>query len=556
MQLRLSIQAVLALLLSVAVCKHAAADDPTQVPQAQADSVPVGLPIATVNIKHVFDQHSGFQKEIAKLKSEADKLAEDHARLVSELEARKKQLGSEDLPKETRKKLNERLLRTQAELATLAPIRQRDLREREARLYGSVYKEIQDGVAKLARKHHTQVVFRDHELNAETLAAFAILFHERTDRTKELVQLLNGSDSQHAKQVDSDNAKTDKKQFRIAVADLHKILSAYPKHESRLASLREKTRDLETNVADEQTKLKALEAQATLLDRSSKDFEELVKKGSRQKAEAEMRLKAKKKEIDTETARAAEQTLKEITHLIGEFSRTRGISLVLNVSTAPIEPKDPASVLKGVAQQIVYHADHDISDDIITLFSGDAQDSNETQDDDNSKESERFGGKIALMDMAVVYKSNEQFATRMASLKQEIAEFSAYLQNRQSVLEELRSLLNALEQGTETHQATSKQLARESAELKVEVELKKSELKRKEAMCYAATYEEIQESLTRMVRARGIGLVVRFDSQPINSDDQKSILSGLNRTVVFQNEVDITGDFIRVTKAPPSVELR
>jgi hypothetical protein len=33
-------------------------------------------------------------------------------------------------------------------------------------------------------------------------------------------------------------------------------------------------------------------------------------------------------------------------------------------------------------------------------------------------------------------------------------------------------------------------------------------------------------------------------------------MNGINRTVVFQNEVDLTDDVIRLNKAAPSVELR
>jgi hypothetical protein len=59
MQSRLSIRTVLAVLVSVAVCKHVDASDPSQAAQTQADKAQVTLPIVIADVKRVFDLHAG-----------------------------------------------------------------------------------------------------------------------------------------------------------------------------------------------------------------------------------------------------------------------------------------------------------------------------------------------------------------------------------------------------------------------------------------------------------------------------------------------------------------
>jgi Skp family chaperone for outer membrane proteins len=246
---------------------------------------------------------------------------------------------------------------------------------------------------------------------------------------------------------------------------------------------------------------------------------------------------------------------KELNSLVAKFARKHGIHLVVNLDSAAIDPKDPENVITRVNKRIVYWADRDISDHIIKLMKH-AHEAGGAADIEATYEEKLLGGKIAVIDMSDAFKNNDSCAAQKARLQQEAVRFANYMQIRSSALEDLKSVLNALDEGTDAHENTFKQLARESAELSAEIELKNRELRRKEAMCYVQARNEIQGIVTRIARDRGIGLVIRFDRKPMEMDDRESLLRGVNRSVVFQHEIDITDDVIRQVNAASSLELR
>jgi len=53
---------------------------------------------------------------------------------------------------------------------------------------------------------------------------------------------------------------------------------------------------------------------------------------------------------------------------------------------------------------------------------------------------------------------------------------------------------------------------------------------------------EVTQAVEHYARQRNLGLVLRFDGDPIDANNPKAILQGINKTVVHQNGIDITPD--------------
>jgi Skp family chaperone for outer membrane proteins len=157
-----------------------------------------------------------------------------------------------------------------------------------------------------------------------------------------------------------------------------------------------------------------------------------------------------------------------------------------------------------------------------------------------SANASRFG--IAVVDVSFLFKNYSRFTASMASLKQE-------MQATDKQLKGDRDAIQAKEQQARTYNPSSpefKQLDEELARLKAELQLKvgraRKEILEREAKVYYQTYMEVTQAVKHYAQQHNLGLVLRFDGDPIDANYPKAILQGINKTVVHQNGIDITPD--------------
>jgi hypothetical protein len=58
--------------------------------------------------------------------------------------------------------------------------------------------------------------------------------------------------------------------------------------------------------------------------------------------------------------------------------------------------------------------------------------------------------------------------------------------------------------------------------------------------------------VANFARQNNISLVLRFSSEPIEPDDRNSVLQGINRAVVYQNQLNITGHVLKEINSTPA----
>jgi hypothetical protein len=68
-------------------------------------------------------------------------------------------------------------------------------------------------------------------------------------------------------------------------------------------------------------------------------------------------------------------------------------------------------------------------------------------------------------------------------------------------------------------------------------------MEREAKVCYTA-YNEVLQQVTEFANRNSIGLVLRFNSEEIDPDERGSVLQGVNRTVVYQRNLNITGPIL------------
>jgi hypothetical protein len=73
--------------------------------------------------------------------------------------------------------------------------------------------------------------------------------------------------------------------------------------------------------------------------------------------------------------------------------------------------------------------------------------------------------------------------------------------------------------------------------------LRKDFLER-EAKVYYQTYLEVVDAVNTYAKRQNIGLVLRFNGEPVDPNRREDVLREINKPVVVQDQVDITPDVL------------
>ena len=149
------------------------------------------------------------------------------------------------------------------------------------------------------------------------------------------------------------------------------------------------------------------------------------------------------------------------------------------------------------------------------------------------------GGIVAVLDVAKVFKEHAQFNASMEAIKKEIEVFEEdFRGKRESLQNQIRALQSL--QGQPEFKTEEAALARKEADLQIEANQKRAEILSKEAEIYYSTYNEVVATVARLSGSYGISMVIRYDSGAIDQTDRASVIKGVNRSVVFQRDLDLT----------------
>ena len=151
-------------------------------------------------------------------------------------------------------------------------------------------------------------------------------------------------------------------------------------------------------------------------------------------------------------------------------------------------------------------------------------------------------GLVTVLDVAKVFENHPVFKANMDKLKGEVQAFQQKVRAQVTDLTKKRQqLTQKYKIGTPEFKKEEEALAREEAELKVKTGQTEREYMDKEARLYYDTYIEVQQIVANFARANNISLVLRFDSTEIDKTNRASVSSGVNRFIVYQEKLDLTG---------------
>ncbi len=153
------------------------------------------------------------------------------------------------------------------------------------------------------------------------------------------------------------------------------------------------------------------------------------------------------------------------------------------------------------------------------------------------------GTSVAVIDLQDVFKKHARFTAAMEDLKKDNEALAAYARTEQAKLQKMLEALKDLKPGSPDYKRKEEEIAHIDSDVRVQLSLKRKELREREAKLHYQAYEEISAAVQEFADRNGIGLVVRFSADEIDPTNPESIMMGLSRQVVYQRNLNIT-DFV------------
>ena len=154
------------------------------------------------------------------------------------------------------------------------------------------------------------------------------------------------------------------------------------------------------------------------------------------------------------------------------------------------------------------------------------------------------GARIAVIDVNHIFKNHLGFKQSVEAWKQRVKNAETKMKGKNQLIEQQVEQLRIYKPGTKEFKNLEEQVAKERADLQVEVQINKKELMLAEAKMYLSVYQQLKEQVAYFARQHNITLVMRYNSGDVDPEDPRQIQSLMLRPVLFQDRIDITNDLL------------
>ena len=154
--------------------------------------------------------------------------------------------------------------------------------------------------------------------------------------------------------------------------------------------------------------------------------------------------------------------------------------------------------------------------------------------------------RIALIDMAKVFKTSAFFDRRRDQLKEKIAGSETEAKKMAADIKALQNKLTRFEKGSDDAKEVEGELKRKTEEFEGFRKKTQEDILKAEAVIYHETYTLVETAVKDYAKLHAIDLVLRFNSEPLDDQDPQKLIQGMNRQVVFHREMDITDPIIEM----------
>jgi len=151
---------------------------------------------------------------------------------------------------------------------------------------------------------------------------------------------------------------------------------------------------------------------------------------------------------------------------------------------------------------------------------------------------------IAVVDVSYIFNNHRRHQANLESMKKEMTTTEAELKSDGEKIRQMEEQRNTFNVGSPEYKQLDEELARNMAEFNLKMTRLRKSFMEREAKAYYQTYLEVNDAVKSYAMQHNIGIVLRFNGDRADANRREDVLREINKTVVFQNQVDITPDVL------------
>lgn len=149
--------------------------------------------------------------------------------------------------------------------------------------------------------------------------------------------------------------------------------------------------------------------------------------------------------------------------------------------------------------------------------------------------------RIAVIDIKYIVDNHVRYEQDREGLKVHFEKKSTALNSEREAILKMEAELKKYKINSAEHVALEEKIQRAKAEWTLKANKLKKEFNKSEAQLLWNVYYEIKTETKRHCDLNGIGLVIQFNGDPIDSQQLQAVVVGVNRPIVYNNQkLDIT----------------
>ena len=158
------------------------------------------------------------------------------------------------------------------------------------------------------------------------------------------------------------------------------------------------------------------------------------------------------------------------------------------------------------------------------------------------------GPNVALLDVSYLFEKLPHFKAYMTQVTEDAQKAQDVVKREE---QEIRKLAETAEanRGSPKFKAIEEEITRRRGDLAVQIELQRRNFQQRQAKIYYSVYKEIQDQASMVCAQYGYDIVLRFSGDPVDAERPESVLSYINRPVVwYDQQRDITPFVLKAIK--------
>jgi Skp family chaperone for outer membrane proteins len=154
----------------------------------------------------------------------------------------------------------------------------------------------------------------------------------------------------------------------------------------------------------------------------------------------------------------------------------------------------------------------------------------------------KFG--MAVVDIPYIFKNYARFRATSDAMKKEMETIDANVKAERASIAQAEQQRNSFNAGSAEYKKADEELARMMAEFQLKTSKLQKDFMERQAKLYYQTYLEVVDAVNVYATSHNIGMVMRFNGEPVDVNKREEVMRDINKQVVVQNQIDITGDVL------------